>query len=632
MTSAHTSPKGVALEDLVEELTNRVQAGEAVDVEAYAARHPEHAQAIRELFPALQVLGAMSGSGAPEQKSAESLPAAGTLGDYELLEEIGRGGMGVVFRARQISLGRLVAVKVILAADIASAEELGRFRREAETVARLEHPHVIPIYEAGVHQGHPYFSMPLMERGSLVGQVAQLSGEPRAAEVVAAVAGAVHYAHERGVLHRDLKPANILLDAAGRPHVADFGLARRADDTAATPSGAVIGTPAYMAPEQARGEKNLTAAADVYGLGAVLYELLTGRPPFSAATPLDALLQVIENDPDPPRRLNARIDRELEAVCLKCLEKEPRRRYPSAQALADDLGRWLRDEPVRASRAGPARRLALRVRLGPLVSALGLLAVLAGAGALVSVWCSVSAARRTRIGADASGRAALQAQSDYVRIIQEVAQEVPFQMPELKGQMPELKGNQRAKELLNSCPLESRGLEWYCLKGLLRGPKLVGPVPPGVFDLSLPAPSLAEPAGRLSDADRSNPDPPRVIDDGLGIVILETGTAHRRIVTCDVIGGDVQIRDAAGAWWRITLPGVRVSYPQNPQFRPQWFAEKLDSPLRIKTYQSLRRCVQLVEGKSLSWCASLPPRPGGRAGDPEPECFVYTCDISPGMD
>jgi serine/threonine protein kinase len=361
MTSAHTTPNGVTLENLVEELTNRVQAGEAVDVEAYAARHPEHAQAIRELFPALQVLGAMSGSGAPDQESAEPLPAAGTLGDYELLGEIGRGGMGVVFRARQISLGRLVAVKVILAADIASAEELRRFKREAETVARLQHPHIIPIYEAGIHQGHPYFSMPLMQ-GSLAGEPGGTAGDPRAAaEVVAAVAEAVQHAHEHGVLHRDLKPANVLLDEQGRPQVADFGLAHWAEgDTGHTPSGAVVGTPAYMAPEQARAEKALTPACDVYGLGAILYELITGRPPFQGNSPLEVLRRVLADRPIRPRALNPKADRDLEAVCRKCLEKEPAKRYASAREVADDLRRWLRGEPVRAQPGWPVRRLAWR--------------------------------------------------------------------------------------------------------------------------------------------------------------------------------------------------------------------------------------------------------------------------------
>ena len=309
------------------------------------------------------------------------------IGDYELLKEIGRGGMGVVFRARQISLGRPVAVKVVLAAAVAGADELRRFQREAEILARLEHPHIIPIYETGTHQGHPYFSMPLMEGRSLAGPAGRLADNPRAAvEIVVAIAGAVQHAHSQGVLHRDLKPANVLLDASGRPQVADFGLAKLLDgDTGGTPSGAIVGTPGYMAPEQARGEKVLTPAADIYGLGAILYELLTGRPPFRAATPLETVLLVLDKEPDPPRTLNPKIDRGLEAVCLMCLEKDPARRYLSAEALTDDLGRWLRGEPVRAKRTGPGERLVRWVRRRSAVVALFLLAALASVAALFAV-------------------------------------------------------------------------------------------------------------------------------------------------------------------------------------------------------------------------------------------------------
>jgi hypothetical protein len=426
--------------------------------------------------------------------------------------------------------------------------------------------------------------MPLMEGGSLVGQVARLSGEPRAAaEVMAAVAGAVHYAHERGVLHRDLKPANILLDAAGRPHVADFGLARRVDDTAATPSGAVIGTPAYMAPEQARGEKNLTPAADVYGLGAILYELLTGRPPFQAATPMDTLLQVIENDPDPPRRLNPRIDRRLEAVCLKCLEKEPRYRYPTAQALAEDLGRWLRGE-VRVSRAGPVRRLADRARRRPLLVALGLLVLLSGAGAVASVQWSAGKARESRAAGDARRRTAAQAESDYLKVIQDVAA-VGFR-PGNESDMRPLRGNPHVKELLDSCPPECRGLEWYCLKGLWRGPKWVGNAPPpDQADLKALASGLLGSARRPAGASQSDPGLLRVLPNRDEVVILDSSRNGGRTVTCD-LHGTVRVRGADG--WKLSLPGVNVRYP-NPQ--------------------SLRRCVELIEGESLSWYADLAPNP-----------------------
>jgi serine/threonine-protein kinase len=215
--------------------------------------------------------------------------------------------------------------------------------------------------------------MPLLEGGSLAGQVARLVDDPRAAaEVVAAIAGAVHHAHQHGsILHRDLKPANVLLDEQGRPQVADFGLARWTEgETAHTPSGAVVGTPSYMAPEQARADKELTTACDVYGLGAILYELLTGRPPFQAGSPLETVMQVIDKEPEPPRKLNPKVDRALEAVCLKCLEKDSARRYASAAELAEELWRWLRGEPMRARPASPWQRLAKWARRRPRAAAL----------------------------------------------------------------------------------------------------------------------------------------------------------------------------------------------------------------------------------------------------------------------
>jgi serine/threonine protein kinase/tetratricopeptide (TPR) repeat protein len=275
--------------------------------------------------------------------------------DYELLKEIGRGGQGVVYRARQKSLNRTVALKVIGVGRWATEAHLRRFRLEAEAAASLNHPSIVPIHEIGERDGCCYFSMNLVEGGQL-DEVVRREAMPirRAAELIAKLARTVHYAHEHGILHRDIKPGNVLLDAEGEPHLTDFGLARLVEtESTVTRTTDVLGTPSYMAPEQATGNNAaLTRATDVYGLGAVLYQLLTGRPPFAGGTTYETVRLVLETDPRQPRLLNPKVDRDLSTICLKCLEKNPQRRYPAAAGLAEDLERWLRREPIRARHTG----------------------------------------------------------------------------------------------------------------------------------------------------------------------------------------------------------------------------------------------------------------------------------------
>jgi len=289
------------------------------------------------------------------------VPVVKYFGDYVMEEELARGGMGVVFRARQKSLNRVVALKMILTGQLASPADVQRFRAEAEAAANLDHPNILPIYEVGEHEGRQYFTMKLVEGGSLGGRTKEMMDDPQAAaRLIATLARAVHFAHQRGTLHRDLKPANVLIDFDGTPYVTDFGLAKKTGgDSGLTHTGAVVGTPSYMSPEQARGEKGLTVGTDVYSLGAILFELLAGQPPFRAATVYQTIKEVIEQEPIHPQKLNAAADRDLAAIALKCLAKAPDDRYASADELAADLGHWLAGEPTMArppSLAGLALR------------------------------------------------------------------------------------------------------------------------------------------------------------------------------------------------------------------------------------------------------------------------------------
>jgi hypothetical protein len=320
--------------------------------------------------------GAVEAKTAVPNEHASAGLSSGTkiryFGDYELLEEIARGGMGVVYRARQVSLNRRVALKMILAGELASEADVRRFQREAEAAANLDHPNIVPIHEIGQHDGQHYFSMKLIDGTNLTQRMPDFVRDPRAAvKVMVKIARAVYTAHQHGVLHRDLKPSNVLLDARNEPYVSDFGLAKQVDGrNPQTRTGLILGTPNYMAPEQARSEKSLTTAVDVYGLGAILYEMLTGRPPFRAETELDTILQVLERDPPRPRTLNPHIDSDLETICLKCLEKEPGNRYSSALALAEDLERWRDGQTIQARPSGPAKRLSKWVKRNPTLTIL----------------------------------------------------------------------------------------------------------------------------------------------------------------------------------------------------------------------------------------------------------------------
>ena len=370
-------------------------------------QYPEHAALLERLRQADQLV--------EQTLAAPAQLPAGTFADYDLLEEVGRGGMGVVFKARHKSLDRIVALKVLRSDG--TGEERKRFDREAQAVARLQHPNIVQVYEVGETAGGAFVSLEFVDGQSLAHRLTRHTAAGSAAPQrwSKVLAGAMHYAHERGVIHRDLKPANVLL--AGTPEtpiedciakVADFGLAKKLDTQGDTHSGAVLGTPSYMAPEQAEARSAaVDRRTDVYGLGAILYELLTGRPPFRADTPLQTLKQVVEAEPARPRLLNAAVPRDLETVCLKCLQKEPPRRYPSAAALADDLRRFVQGEPVRARSIGALGRGWRWCRRKPALAALSavlVLAVLGGLSGILFEWRRAEMARREVVAGDAQIR------------------------------------------------------------------------------------------------------------------------------------------------------------------------------------------------------------------------------------
>jgi WD40 repeat protein/serine/threonine protein kinase len=453
---------------------------------------------------------------------SEATAPAPTAPGYELLDELGRGGMGVVYRARHQRLNRIVALKMILAGAHASGQELLRFRAEAESVALLQHANIVQIYEVGEHDGRPFFSLEFIEGGSLA---QRLDGTPQpsrwAAEMIETLARAIHFAHQRGIVHRDLKPANVLLAGGGWssdsavkslglssamstmqaplaiPKVTDFGLAKRLEGTAAhTRTGAILGTPSYIAPEQAAGRKDVGPAVDVYALGTILYEMLTGRPPFRGETAMDTMLQVMSDEPVPPCRLQPKVPIDLETICLKCLEKDPKKRYASAEALADDLRRFRANEPIQARPISlPARTLKWALRR-PAVAALVAVILLASLALLVGGWwTSVALGRANFIAVQRADeaeeqrhRAEVQArETELQRAVAEQARQIAEQQrqiaqEQLEQSMRALYALQltqaaalaprdpvRALELLRDpvrCPEHMHDFTWAYLRGL----------------------------------------------------------------------------------------------------------------------------------------------------------------------
>ncbi len=488
--------RAVLLRELVAlEVAYRRQAGEEPGVQEYLVHFPALDPRWLAGVLATPQPGASRpspGRAIPEGTSpADAINETVQVPGYEILGVLGRGGMGVVYKAYQVRLRRLVALKMIKAGVDAEPHELERFRTEAETVARLQQPNIVQIFEVGDHDGRPYFALEFCSGGSLE---KKLGGTPllpkEAATLVETLARAVHAAHEKGVIHRDLKPANVLLSEEGTPKVTDFGLAKKLDETGMTESGAVMGTPSYMAPEQALGKgKEAGRTTDVYALGAILYECLTGRPPFKAATVWETLRQVINEEPVPPSRLNAVVPADLEAVTHQCLEKDPGRRYATAKELAEDLGRFLQGEPVRARAPGRLDRALKWVRRhAAQAAAYGLLLLVfvlgLGGGGVTWLWQEAVAARHDAdnqrgiadqeraIAETERGRAVQAQQAEAAAREREKAAYVRAEKYHYLNCISladrELQDGNivRAEQLLDESPVGHRHWEWHYLKRL----------------------------------------------------------------------------------------------------------------------------------------------------------------------
>jgi WD40 repeat protein/tRNA A-37 threonylcarbamoyl transferase component Bud32 len=461
-SAAQNPERQKRLEQVLADYLHSVENGSPLDQSTLFAAHPDLADDLREFFRNRESIDRITeplkaAVDAPTVLRPTDIglePAGATVryfGDYELLEEIARGGMGVVYKARQVNLNRIVALKMILAGQLANDSDVKRFYAEAEAAAKLDHPGIVPIFEIGQHDGQHYFSMAFIEGESLAKKVADGPLPPRVgAELVKKVAEAVEYAHQKGIIHRDLKPANVLLDAQGQPKVTDFGLAKQLKgDSGLTGTGQILGTPSYMPPEQAAGRAgDVGPQSDVYALGAMLYCLLTGRPPFQAASPMDTLLQVLEDEPVAPRQLNPRLPRDLETICLKCLRKECEKRYRSAAELADDLARFVNHAPILARPVGAAERTAKWARRRPALAAL----IVVGLMGFVGVTWQLQVANREWKRAE--------------WLLNESQAQLYFNGIELADREWAAGHIDRAMVTLNACEPRRRGWEWDYLDQL----------------------------------------------------------------------------------------------------------------------------------------------------------------------